>query len=118
MAACRTRLALSCRRSASERSTRCGTGCEAALQHLHGYFLRLTQTQRLTLISSLVPPQICREHDVVILEDDAYWWLQYPGGPVEAAQQPGLQLPPTFLSLDVDGRVLRIDTFSKLLGPG
>ncbi|KAJ9525826.1 hypothetical protein QJQ45_009302 [Haematococcus lacustris] len=62
--------------------------------------------------------EICREHNMLILEDDAYYWLQYPGGALPAAQQPGLQLPPSFLSLDTDGRVLRIDTFSKLLGPG
>jgi hypothetical protein len=37
---------------------------------------------------------------------------------VPESQQPGIQLPPSLLSLDVDGRVLRIDTFSKLLGPG
>ncbi|KAL6762697.1 pyridoxal phosphate-dependent transferase [Haematococcus lacustris] len=62
--------------------------------------------------------EICREHNMLILEDDAYYWLQYPGGALPAAQQLGLQLPPSFLSLDTDGRVLRIDTFSKLLGPG
>jgi hypothetical protein len=88
--------------------------------------------------------QICRDAGIVILEDDAYYWLQYSQGksgssaitgpwddktgdtgatrgaltPVQPEHQPGLQLAPSFLSLDVDGRVLRIDTFSKLLGPG
>ncbi len=44
---------------------------------------------------------------------------QYPkGSSVPEAGQPGLQLPSSFLSMDTDSRVLRIDTFSKLLGPG
>lgn len=59
--------------------------------------------------------QICCDHDVIILEDDAYYWLQYPHGP---DHPPGQQLPPSFLSLDTQGRVIRIDTFAKLLGPG
>eukprot|EP00197_Chlamydomonas_leiostraca_P013196 CAMPEP_0202877360 /NCGR_PEP_ID=MMETSP1391-20130828/30532_1 /ASSEMBLY_ACC=CAM_ASM_000867 /TAXON_ID=1034604 /ORGANISM="Chlamydomonas leiostraca, Strain SAG 11-49" /LENGTH=711 /DNA_ID=CAMNT_0049559387 /DNA_START=199 /DNA_END=2335 /DNA_ORIENTATION=- len=61
---------------------------------------------------------ICRQHGLIVLEDDAYYWLQYPRGDVPQAQQPGLALPSSFLSMDTDGRVLRIDTFAKLLGPG
>lgn len=30
----------------------------------------------------------------------------------------GLNIDPGFLSLDTDGRVIRIDTFSKILAPG
>jgi kynurenine/2-aminoadipate aminotransferase len=43
----------------------------------------------------------------LILEDDPYYWMQF------AAQR-----TPSFLSMDVDGRVLRFDSFSKLLSSG
>lgn len=60
---------------------------------------------------------ICAEFDVVIIEDDAYYTLQYPrvpGGP-----QRGLSdLEPSYLSLDTDGRVLRLDSLAKALAPG
>jgi len=62
--------------------------------------------------------EICRAHNLVILEDDAYYWLQFPHGAQPDSRQPGLCLPPSLLSLDVDGRVMRIDTFAKVLGPG
>ncbi|KAG2491047.1 hypothetical protein HYH03_010493 [Edaphochlamys debaryana] len=87
--------------------------------------------------------QVASRHDLMIIEDDAYWWLTYPqpgsqaqaqaeaqaqaqAGPADAAerpQDPSLQaglggLPRSLLSLDGEGRVLRVDTFSKLLGPG
>jgi len=51
--------------------------------------------------------QIAREYDLIILEDDPYYFLQY--------QQP---FAPSFLSMDVDGRVLRFDSFSKILSSG
>ncbi|MDC0525886.1 hypothetical protein OAO87_02710 [bacterium] len=36
-----------------------------------------------------------------------------------AGEVPGLKgLGPSFLSVDTDGRVIRLDTFSKLLAPG
>jgi hypothetical protein len=124
-----------------------------------------------------VRTQICQEFDLVIIEDDAYYWLQAselqpygqrflhaalpaqhelhapapcpapapcaaPGLPArlharlllcprpalplrrprpqwgEYGSAPGLGLPPSFLSLDTDGRVVRVDTFAKTLGPG
>ncbi|MPC09297.1 Kynurenine/alpha-aminoadipate aminotransferase, mitochondrial [Portunus trituberculatus] len=46
-------------------------------------------------------------YDILIIEDDPYFFLQY-----------GPQIPPSFLSLDTAGRVLRIDSFSKIIGPG
>jgi kynurenine/2-aminoadipate aminotransferase len=51
--------------------------------------------------------QIAREYNMIILEDDAYYFLQFSG-----------EYIPSFLSLDVDGRVLRFDTFSKTLSAG
>ncbi len=76
---------------------------------------------------------MCQKHDVVIIEDDAYYWLQFYSNaagtrspPLASQQQqneapgpvPGLNLPPSFLSMDTDGRVVRVDTLSKLMGPG
>lgn len=50
---------------------------------------------------------ICHKYDVLILEDDAYYYLQY-----------GSERIPSYLSLDVDGRVLRCDSMSKILSAG
>lgn len=55
---------------------------------------------------------ICRKHDVIILEDDPYFYLQFSASSVEPR---GLQdLGSSYLSLDVDGRVVRLDSFSKV----
>lgn len=51
--------------------------------------------------------KIAQEYDLLILEDDPYYFLHF-----------GEQLPPSFLSMDVDGRVLRFDSFSKLFSGG
>jgi DNA-binding transcriptional MocR family regulator len=81
---------------------------------------------------------ICREFDCWIVEDDPYCWLRYGGALALAQAQaaaggaaaaleaavPGLELaagsaaPPSYLALDADGRVLRVDSFSKFLAPG
>ena len=59
-----------------------------------------------------------RRYGLVIVEDDAYYYMQH------RAARPDMPLPglsglgPSFLSLDEDGRVVRLDTFSKLLAPG
>lgn len=50
---------------------------------------------------------VCRKHDVLIVEDDPYFHLQLDA-----------QSPPSLLKYDTDGRVLRIDSFSKMLMPG
>lgn len=49
---------------------------------------------------------IACEHNLIVLEDDPYAFLQF-GKPA-----------PSFLSLDTDGRVLRFDSFSKVLSSG
>ncbi|OXG52760.1 aromatic amino acid aminotransferase I [Cryptococcus neoformans] len=55
---------------------------------------------------------ICRKWNLLIIEDDPYCYLQVrPNG----ADTP---LIPSFLSLDVDGRVVRLDSFSKFIAPG
>jgi kynurenine/2-aminoadipate aminotransferase len=50
---------------------------------------------------------ICQKYDVIILEDDAYYYLQFEKERV-----------PSYLSLDVDGRVMRCDSMSKILSAG
>lgn len=82
---------------------------------------------------------ICQKYDVIIVEDDPYWYLQYPSADRAEARsrqkpEPTAQVPPapakssgyefidslvpSFLSIDVDGRVVRLDTFSKTVAPG
>jgi DNA-binding transcriptional MocR family regulator len=82
---------------------------------------------------------ICSKYDVIIIEDDPYWYLQFPsaigkeaearGTPLPAAQPPhkfdkstGYEyldsLVPSYLNFDPDGRVIRLDTFSKTVAPG
>ena len=57
------------------------------------------------------------EFDFLLLEDDAYFYLQFDRTP--GATQPGLDgLGRSLLSLDVEGRVVRVDTFSKHIAPG
>lgn len=82
---------------------------------------------------------LCQQYDVLIIEDDPYWYLQYPSA-VEANMAMGKMTPaedvfsstgskssgydfldslvPSFLSIDIDGRVIRLDTFSKTIAPG
>ncbi|KAH6853679.1 pyridoxal phosphate-dependent transferase [Chaetomium sp. MPI-CAGE-AT-0009] len=65
--------------------------------------------------------EVARRHDVFILEDEPYYYLQMqepgtePPGSVEAFLE---GLIPTYLSMDVDGRVMRMDSFSKVVVPG
>ncbi|EFX02649.1 aromatic aminotransferase [Grosmannia clavigera kw1407] len=77
---------------------------------------------------------VCRRHDVFILEDEPYYFLQMPPyvrsrdaaaapGPGDGQTPPSAEaflqsLIPTMVSLDVDGRVMRLDSFSKVLVPG
>ncbi|XP_040573353.1 kynurenine/alpha-aminoadipate aminotransferase, mitochondrial [Lepeophtheirus salmonis] len=51
--------------------------------------------------------EICCEKDILILEDDPYYYLQFAKERV-----------PSFLSMDTEGRVLRFDSFSKVLSSG
>lgn len=84
--------------------------------------------------------EICQRFDLLIVEDDPYWFLQYPSAAKNEARSrggdPGLSssddteptnssgfefldaLVPSYLSVDVDGRVIRLDTFSKSIAPG
>ncbi|KAH0564961.1 hypothetical protein GP486_001655 [Trichoglossum hirsutum] len=79
--------------------------------------------------------RLCQQYDVIIIEDDPYWHLQFPSvighdiarryssEPREGAtKSSGFEfldsLVPSYLSIDVDGRVVRLDTFSKTISPG
>jgi DNA-binding transcriptional MocR family regulator len=91
---------------------------------------------------------LCQKYDILIIEDDPYWYLQYPsantlsikahgrpvspdypenprmhnynaGKPKPSSGYPFLDsLVPSYLHIDVDGRVIRLDTFSKTVAPG
>merc|ERR1719220_1152558 len=52
--------------------------------------------------------QTACEYDLLILEDDPYYYLQFTNG----------NRVPSFYSMDVEGRVLRFDSFSKILSSG
>ncbi|PSR94337.1 aromatic amino acid aminotransferase [Coniella lustricola] len=97
---------------------------------------------------------LCSKYDVIIIEDDPYWYLQFPSAAIEESKSrnkppvadaftdPAFRrmqqavatnekdnwkssgyafldsLVPSFLSFDTDGRVVRLDTFSKTVAPG
>lgn len=50
--------------------------------------------------------RIAQEYDLLILEDDPYYFLQFS------------DRVPSLLSMDTDGRVVRFDSFSKILSAG
>ncbi|GAB7364446.1 hypothetical protein MBLNU230_g4987t1 [Neophaeotheca triangularis] len=71
--------------------------------------------------------KIAQKHDVYILEDEPYYFLQmqpYTGANSPTPAPPASHeaflksLVPSFLSLDTDGRVMRMDSFSKVIAPG
>ncbi|KAK4199094.1 putative aromatic amino acid aminotransferase [Triangularia verruculosa] len=66
---------------------------------------------------------VCSKHDLVIIEDEPYYYLQLPPTTAPAATPTNTtdfleSLLPTLLSMDTDGRVIRMDSFSKVLVPG
>ncbi|KXH62211.1 aromatic amino acid aminotransferase [Colletotrichum salicis] len=81
---------------------------------------------------------VCSKYDVIVVEDDPYWNLYYPSARSYSAQYRGAaddiptQLPkgqqsgyrflddmePSFIKFDRDGRVIRLDSFSKTIAPG
>lgn len=97
---------------------------------------------------------VCSQFDVLIVEDDPYWYLQFPSAAIEEAKSRNRapiadafsasagydwnktasttdatgpkksgyafldSLVPSFLQIDTDGRVIRLDTFSKTVAPG
>ncbi|RVX71251.1 hypothetical protein B0A52_04825 [Exophiala mesophila] len=88
---------------------------------------------------------LAQKYDIIIVEDDPYWYLQYPSAlelsnkargqstspkppaavnynTLDGGRSSGYEfldsLVPSYLSIDVDGRVVRLDTFSKTVAPG
>ncbi|KAJ5708901.1 Pyridoxal phosphate-dependent transferase major region subdomain 1 [Penicillium malachiteum] len=82
---------------------------------------------------------LCQQYDVIIVEDEPYWNLQFPSAYEMEANSRGLptkppqnynvngkssgyqfldSLAPSYLSIDTEGRVVRLDTFSKTIAPG
>jgi aromatic amino acid aminotransferase I / 2-aminoadipate transaminase len=71
--------------------------------------------------------KVAQKHDVFIIEDEPYYFLQmepYAGRKEEPSPPPTSvgdfvsSLIPTYVSMDTDGRVMRMDSFSKVLVPG
>lgn len=72
---------------------------------------------------------LCVKYDVIIVEDDPYWYLQFPSSSPSSIsprdknkKSSGFDfldsLIPSYLSIDYQGRVVRLDTFSKTVAPG
>ncbi|KAF5667706.1 aromatic amino acid aminotransferase I [Fusarium denticulatum] len=69
---------------------------------------------------------VCQKHNIFIIEDEPYYFIQmkpYTGRGTEVAESETVDdfltsLVPSYLSMDSDGRVLRMDSFSKVLVPG
>ncbi|KZF19087.1 aromatic aminoacid transaminase [Xylona heveae TC161] len=74
--------------------------------------------------------QLAEEHDLIIVEDDPYYYLQlgpYLDRPSTRDNTEELKLDetfinpsqvPSYLSIDRSGRVVRLDSTSKILAPG
>lgn len=69
---------------------------------------------------------VAEKHDLCILEDEPYYFLQmedYVSGHIHTATETSHStflraLIPSYLSMDTSGRVLRLDSFSKIIAPG
>lgn len=69
-----------------------------------------------------------QKHDILIIEDEPYYFLQMEPYTQDKAKRTSQgvhsheefvkALVPSYLSMDVDGRVLRLDSVSKTLAPG
>ncbi|ENH66411.1 Aromatic amino acid aminotransferase C56E4.03 [Fusarium oxysporum f. sp. cubense race 1] len=70
--------------------------------------------------------RVCQKHNIFIIEDEPYYFIQmkpYTGRGTDVVVDETVDeflasLVPSYLSMDVDGRVLRMDSFSKVLVPG
>lgn len=79
---------------------------------------------------------VAEKHDLFIIEDEPYYFLQMESyipppvqnGTVDHSTRPKFEpttvsrflsaLIPSYLSFDISGRVLRLDSFSKIIAPG
>lgn len=71
--------------------------------------------------------KVAQKHDLIIVEDEPYYFLQmqpYTSGDASPVPPPSTHeefiksLVPSFLSMDTDGRVVRLESFSKVISPG
>ncbi|EGV61781.1 Aromatic/aminoadipate aminotransferase 1 [Yamadazyma tenuis] len=72
--------------------------------------------------------ELACKHDFLIIEDEPYFFLQMETYTRDKSTRAGKAvhdhkefieaLVPSFISMDVEGRVLRLDSFSKVLAPG
>lgn len=75
--------------------------------------------------------RIAQKHDFLIIEDEPYYFLQMDPYVEDVGKREELRNKPkqthdeflkslarTFLSVDTEGRVIRMDSFSKVLAPG
>ncbi|GME25989.1 Aminotransferase class I/classII [Neofusicoccum parvum] len=73
--------------------------------------------------------ELAVKYDIIIVEDDPYWYLQYPSTSSKSTPPQKVEgkssgfdfldsLVPSYLSVDYQGRVVRVDTFSKTVAPG
>ncbi|OAA79998.1 Pyridoxal phosphate-dependent transferase, major domain protein [Akanthomyces lecanii RCEF 1005] len=67
---------------------------------------------------------VAQKHDMVIIEDEPYFFLQMEpygqnqDGTTGTVDEFVDSLVQPYVSIDVDGRVMRLDSFSKVLAPG
>lgn len=67
--------------------------------------------------------QVAEKHDLVILEDDPYFFLRLSGSSsslldTRPFDRLRTSLPTSYLSLDKSGRVIRVESTSKIFAPG
>lgn len=70
--------------------------------------------------------KVAQKHDLIILEDEPYYFLQMQPYHPDAVEEPLPKtatdfissLVPSLLSMDTDGRVIRLDSLSKVIAPG
>lgn len=72
--------------------------------------------------------KLAQKHDFIILEDEPYYFLQMEAYTEDASARAAHHvhshedfvnaLVTSFLHLDIEGRVIRLDSFSKVLAPG
>lgn len=71
---------------------------------------------------------VAQKHNLYIIEDEPYYFLQMNEYHQDPSRTPPPQpetheefiasMVPSYISIDVDGRVMRLDSFSKVLTPG
>lgn len=71
--------------------------------------------------------EVAGRHDLYIIEDDPYYYIQlgtisstakYPTPCILTTDEYLARLPPSYLSVDTSGRVVRLDSTAKVLAPG